>query len=388
MKTAAVIGSGPAGLMAAEALAQAGCRVTVYEHKPSVARKFLMAGKSGLNLTADMPLEPLLQAYHEAADAMRPMLSAFDATAVQDWARDLGQPIFTGSTGRVFPEAMKASPLLRAWLARLDALGVVRKTGWRWQGWDEGAFLAFDQGLERADVCVLALGGGSWARLGSDGAWQQVLRQEGVPVYDFGAANVGFCVPLSPHMRKHIGAPVKAVAWCAGSATSRGEGVISETGLEGGGLYPLARWVREGAALSVDLLPDLSTDEVASKLRRPRGKASLANHLRKVLKLDAVKIALAQEWGRPLPKDAGDLAITLKNLRPGPLVLRPLDQAISTSGGVPFSAVDAGLMLRARPGVFVAGEMLDWEAPTGGYLLQACFATGRWAGQHAASFTG
>jgi hypothetical protein len=381
-KTAAVIGAGPAGLMAAEVLAQAGVRVTIYDAKPSVGRKFLMAGKSGLNLTMDAPLDAIVPHYAEAAETLRPILAVFDAAAVQDWARGLGQEVFTGSSGRVFPRAMKASPLLRAWLVRLNDLGVQVQTRWRWTGWD-GDALTFDQGRVVADVTVLALGGASWARLGSDGAWADILHAQGNPVAPFGAANVGLHVAWSAHMAPHFGQPVKAVAWHAGDHTSRGEAILSAKGLEGGGIYSIARAVREGAAVTVDLMPDQTVQQVADRLAKKRGKESQANHIRKTLKLEPLKLALAQEWARPLPQGPQALAGVLKALPVAHTGLRPLDEAISTSGGLRFDGLDAHLMLKTRPGTFAAGEMLDWEAPTGGYLITACMATGRWAAQGA-----
>lgn len=383
MKTVAVIGGGPAGLAAAEVIASAGLAVTVYDAKPSVARKFLMAGKSGLNLTHDAPLSDLLASYAEAATWLSPSVAAFESAAIVTWAEGLEQEMFTGSTGRVFPKAMKASPLLRAWLARLDGLGVVRQTRWRWTGWRDEA-LAFDtaDGAQSvtADAVVLALGGASWARLGSDGAWVEILSSQGVALAAFAAANAAVGVTWSPHMAEHMGAPVKGVAWRAGDYHSRGEAMLSRRGLEGGGIYSVSRGVRDGATLSVDLRPDLTVKEVATRLAKPRGKNSLTNHLRKVLKLDRVKLALLNEWARPLPIAPPVLAAVIKGLTVDHTGLRPMDEAISTAGGVPASALDEQLMLQDLPGVFCAGEMLDWEAPTGGYLLTACLATGRHAG--------
>lgn len=372
--------------MAAEIIAGAGLPVTVCDAKPSVGRKFLMAGKSGLNLTKDEPIDPFMDAYQEAAGPLGPIIRAFDAEAVQDWARGLGQEVFTGSTGRVFPNAMKASPLLRAWLGRLTGLGVEVRTRWNWQGWRDDALVFDTPGGEaslRPAVTVLALGGASWSRLGATGEWAKVLQGEGLDLAPFAPANAGVAVEWSAHMSRHFGAPLKGVAWSAGRFTSRGEAAISARGLEGGGIYTVSRGVREGAALVVDLLPDLSVEEVAARLSRKRGKTSLSNHLRKTLNLTPVQIALAQEMARPLPSDWQALARTLKALPVNHAGLRPMDEAISTAGGVPFDALDAGLMLRGNPGVFVAGEMVDWEAPTGGYLISACLATGRWAGRHA-----
>lgn len=379
-----VIGAGPAGLMAAGEMARAGIAVTVAEAKPSAGRKFLMAGKSGLNLTKDEPLQDFLRAYD--APQIIPMLRAFGPAEVQDWARGLGQEVFTGSSGRVFPNVMKASPLLRAWMARLQGLGVTLQTRWRWLGWDgEDTLFATPEGTRRMrpDVTVLALGGASWARLGSDGAWADILRAEGVGIAPFKPANMGFGMNWTDHMAPHFGKAVKGTVLIAGDQRVRGEFVISARGLEGGGIYAVSRAVRDGAELALDLLPDWPIDKVAAALARPRGKASLSNHLRKVLRLDPVKLALLNECGRPLPQGP-DLPGIVKHLpirHAGP---RPMDEAISTAGGVCWSSLDDGLMLTARPGVWCAGEMLDWEAPTGGYLLTGCLATGRWAGRAAA----
>lgn len=386
MKSALVIGGGPAGLMAAEVMADAGLSVTLCEAKPSVGRKFLMAGKSGLNLTKAEPFDPFLAAFQEASPALRPMLEAFDSQAVQDWTEGLGQEVFTGSTGRVFPRAMKASPLLRAWLARLTERGVQINTRWQWQGW-EGDALVFNtpEGPEQieADVTVLALGGASWKRLGATGAWAPLLVERGVGLSDFARANVGLLVDWSPHMARHFGAALKGGAWTAGPYHSRGEAVISAKGLEGGGIYSVSRGLREGHGLALDLLPDLQVGDVAARLAKPRGKDSQANHLRKRLKLTPAQIALLQEMARPLPQNAEALAALLKGLPIAHAGLRPMDEAISTAGGIALDALDAGLMLCEVPGVFAAGEMLDWEAPTGGYLINGCLATGHWAGRHA-----
>lgn len=380
MKQAVVIGAGPAGLMAAEEMARAGLRVSVAEAKPSPARKFLMAGKSGLNLTKNEGAEACLAAYGDAVPPLRPILAAFGPAEVMDWAEGLGQPLFTGSTGRVFPTAMKASPLLRAWLARLEGLGVTLHRRWRWTGWDDGA-LRFDtpEGATelRPDVTVLACGGASWARLGSDGAWAANLTGAVAP---FQPANMGFVVDWSPHMAPYFGTPLKGVALEADGHVSRGEVVLSANGIEGGGIYALSRPLREGAALTLDLMPDLSLSAVRAKLAGARPKESLKNVLRKRLGMDPLRVALLQEWARPLPRDPAPLIKALSVPLQGP---QPMDEAISTAGGIRFEALTEGLMLRERPGVFACGEMLDWEAPTGGYLLTACLATGRWAGRAA-----
>lgn len=382
MTHAVVIGAGPAGLMAAEEMARGGLSVTVAEAKPSPARKFLMAGKSGLNLTKEEPFEAFIAAYGEAAPHLRPMLEAFGPQDVVGWAEGLGQEMFTGTTGRVFPRAMKASPLLRAWLARLDGLGVTLQRRWRWTGWTDSA-LSFETPEGRTElqpeVTILACGGASWARLGSDGAWAEHVPKS--VLSPFQPANMGFRVNWSDHMARHFGQPVKGVALRAGDLTSRGEFVLSMRGIEGGGVYAVSKPVREGAELTLDLVPELSPEAVRQRLARPRGKASLSNHLRKVLRLNPVKQALLMEFGRPLPDDLAPLLKALPLRHAGP---RPMDEAISTAGGLRFEALDANLMLRDRPGTFAAGEMLDWEAPTGGYLLTACLATGRWAGRAAA----
>ncbi|MBS0125946.1 TIGR03862 family flavoprotein [Thetidibacter halocola] len=389
MTQALVIGGGPAGLMAAEALLGAGVPVLLAEAKPTVARKFLMAGKSGLNLTRIEPFEDFLAAYGDSAECLRPMLAALPPDALRVWAEALGQETFTGSTGRLFPRAMKASPLLRAWLARLDAAGLDRRTRWRWQGW-AGAECLFDtpDGPDRLSptVTVMALGGASWARLGSDGGWTAHFAATGLPTVPFASSNAAIAVHWSPHMTPHFGTPIKGVAWQAGTIVSRGEAVISAKGIEGGGVYPLSPALRAGAALTLDLAPDLSQADIASRLARPRGKQSLSNHLRRALGLSPVARALLAEFARPLPHDPGDLARIVKALPIAHSGLRPMDEAISTTGGVPWAALDENLMLRDRPGTFVAGEMIDWDAPTGGYLLNACMATGLWAGRHAANW--
>ena len=383
MSDALVIGAGPAGLMAAEVLALAGRKVVIAEAKPTPARKFLMAGKSGLNLTKDEPRELFMRKY--GSGWLAPMLAAFGPAEAQAWARGLGQEVFTGTSGRVFPTAMKASPLLRAWLRRLAKAGAEPRTRWRWQGFDGDALL-FDtpDGWHRLTpaTTVLALGGASWARLGSDAAWVPWLAAKGVPVAPFRPANMGFQVDWSAHMARFFGRPVKGAALVAAGLADRGEFVISGRGIEGGGVYGVSAAVRNGAPLSLDLVPDRGIDDVVDRLASGPGKATIANWLRKTLRLDPVRLALLQEWGRPLP-DGAALAALIKALpvrHKGP---RPMDEAISTAGGVMRSGLTAGLEMRALPGVFACGEMLDWEAPTGGYLLTGCLATGLWAGRHA-----
>lgn len=370
---ALVIGAGPAGLMAAQVMAEAGVSVVVAEAKPSIARKFLMAGKSGLNLTK---VEAgFATAY--ACPQLEPMIAAFGPEQVMGWARGLGQEVFTGSTGRVFPVAMKGSPLVRAWAGRLGALGVQLRTRWRWVGMEGG--MAFDTPEGRQvlhpKVTILALGGASWARLGSDGAWTGILGSK-VPLAPFQPANFGLRVDWSAHMTRHFGQAVKGVALDMGGQRFRGEFVISARGLEGGGLYALSRGIRHGVPVTLDLFPDLDPAALAARLARQKASESLPNRLRK-LGLSPGAVAMVLEWGRGMDLAAALRALPLRHAGP-----RPLDEAISTAGGIRWEALD-GLQLRALPGVFVAGEMVDWEAPTGGYLLTACLAMGRAAGLQA-----
>ncbi len=377
---AVVIGAGPAGLMAAEMLGAAGHDVLVADQMPSPARKFLMAGKSGLNITNAG--DGFAAAFGDMPEALKAALDDFGARDVTDWVEGLGQETFVGSTGRVFPTVMKASPLLRAWLARLGDYGVELKTRWRWTGFADGAMLfETPDGMVEvaADVIILAMGGASWKRLGSDGEWAKAFAGDCAP---FKPANMGFVVDWSDHMTPFFGQPVKGCGLIVDGQTTRGEFVISQRGIEGGGIYTVSRQMREGATLYLDLLPAQTIAAVRAKLSK-RGKASLTNHLRKALKLDGVKIALLNEFGRPFPDDLASLLKALPIKHTGP---RPMDEAISVAGGLRFDALTDDLMLRKMPSVFAAGEMLDWEAPTGGYLLTACLATGRKAGLAAADY--
>lgn len=376
---ALVIGAGPAGLMAAEELCRRGRQVLVCEAKPSIGRKFLMAGKSGLNVTRDEPLAAFLSQYD--CPALLPMLREFGPVEVQDWCRGLGEEVFTGSSGRVFPVTMKASPLLRAWAGRLLACGVTIRTHWRWSGYDGDGFrFVTPDGVSilQPKVTVLALGGASWQRLGSDAAWVPWLSERGVGITPWQPANMGFRVNWSARMSLYFGQPVKGVALVVGLQRERGEFVLSERGIEGGGVYAVSRSLRQGAALTLDLMPDLDESDISRRLAKARPGESNVNRLRK-LGLSPVQVALVMEFARDRP------FAVLKRL-PVPLAgPRPLDEAISVAGGVQWTSVTEGLELRASPGTFVCGEMLDWEAPTGGYLLTACLATGRWAGRAAAA---
>ena len=385
-----VVGAGPAGLMAAEQAARAGMHVAIAEAMPSPARKFLMAGKSGLNLTKAEEPNTFLQHFDTIAP-LKPVLAQFGPAEVIGFAQGLGQEVFTGSTGRVFPTRMKASPLLRAWLARLDALGVVLLRRHRWIGpltTDAPHLLATPKGqvAVTAGALILAPGGASWARLGSDGAWQTPVAAAGVPIVPIQASNVGLQRAWSDHMRPFFGQPVKNIELTVADQRSRGEFVITQSGVEGGAIYALGRMLRQTPLARIDLAPQLSIHALRDMISNRKPKDSLSNFLRKSVKLDATKRALLFELTRPMPRDTDGLIAAIKA---APLQVsgpRPIDEAISTAGGLSWDALTPELMLRDFPGVFCAGEMLDWDAPTGGYLITACLATGRWAGRAAADY--
>ncbi|HWJ88626.1 MAG TPA: TIGR03862 family flavoprotein [Pelagibacterium sp.] len=395
-KRIAIIGGGPAGLMAAETLSAAGHAVTVFEAMPTVGRKLLMAGKSGLNLTHAEPMDEFMTRFGAARLRLEPALRDFDNAAMRKWAGGLGTETFVGSSGRVFPVAMKASPLLRAWLKRLEAQNVTILTRHRWIGF-EGDALRFEttdrRYSERFDATILALGGASWKRLGSDAAWVPWLEAEGVGIVPFRPANCGFDVGWSTHfIERFAGAPVKSVAAKSGAGTSRGEFVISQHGIEGSLAYAHSAALRDAleegpASLLLDLSPERSFERLERDLLRQPAKASFSNRLRKGAGLDAVKSALARELTDDVQRsNASELARAIKAL-PIPLLRpRPIDEAISVAGGVTWEAITEHFMLKNAPGVFVAGEMIDWEAPTGGYLLNACLATGRAAAQAAHAY--
>ncbi|QVM92080.1 TIGR03862 family flavoprotein [Pseudomonas entomophila] len=396
----AVIGGGPAGLMAAEALARRGVAVQVFDAMPSVGRKFLLAGVGGMNITHSEPYPAFIGRYAERRDAIDALLRDFDADALRQWIHDLGIETFVGTSGRVFPRDMKAAPLLRAWLKRLRDAGVVIHTRHRWLGWnaDGSLRIAYPQGelAMHADAVVLALGGGSWARLGSDGAWTNLLGGRGVDISPLQASNCGFEVEgWSALLKdKFAGAPLKNIALSVpGMAPRKGEFILTAQGVEGSLVYAWSAAVRDAitrdghGTLLLDLLPDRPVDKIAQALAKPRGSRSMAKHLHGQLGIDGVKAALLRELtDQAIFADPERLAAAIKALPITLVRTRPLDEAISSAGGVRFEGLDEGLMVAKLPGVFCAGEMLDWEAPTGGYLLTACFASGLRAGQAAANW--
>jgi uncharacterized flavoprotein (TIGR03862 family) len=398
----AVIGAGPAGLMAAEVLAQGGAFVTVYDAMPSVGRKFLMAGRGGLNLTHSEPLPAFLARYREATPHLKAAIEAFPPQALRDWSDALGQETFVGSSGRVFPKAFKASPLLRAWLRRLDSRGVKLALRHRWTGWDEQGRPSFQTPngpqVVDASATVLALGGASWPRLGSDGSWVETLVAKGVQISPLRPANSGLTVAWSDIFRDRFeGHPLKGVALTFGAHSVRGEAIVIRAGIEGGAVYALSAELREAiirsgqVTLHVALRPDLDMKDLIAKVSAPKGKQSLSNFLRKAVSLSPVAIGLLQEAAKASGTSLASLSppdlAALINAVPIELTgIAPIARAISTAGGIPFSELDSDFMLPRLPGVFAAGEMLDWEAPTGGYLLQASFATGAAAGQGALKY--
>ncbi|HMO28980.1 TIGR03862 family flavoprotein [Enterovirga sp.] len=391
----AVIGGGPAGLMAAEVAASGGAAVTLYDAMPSLGRKFLMAGRGGLNLTHSEEIEAFLGRYREASGRLRPAIEAFPAQSLRGWAEGLGEETLVGSSGRVFPRSWKASPLLRAWLRRLGGLGIRLALRHRWTGWSATGDLLFETPEGRVAVrapaaTVLALGGASWPRLGADGSWVPVLASAGIEVAPIRPSNAGLRISWSEiFARRFAGRPLKRIAISCGGETRRGEAMITETGMEGGTVYALSAAVRAQldrageAILHLDLRPDLSEAALAAALSRPRARQSLSTWLRKTAGLAPVAIGLLREGTEPLPAEAPVLARRIKALPLRAEGTAWIERAISTAGGVRFCELDADFMLRKRPGTFLAGEMIDWDAPTGGYLLQACFATGAAAGRGA-----
>ncbi|MEO5955879.1 MAG: TIGR03862 family flavoprotein [Nitrospiraceae bacterium] len=399
----AIIGGGPAGLMAAEAARAAGGEVDLYDAMASVGRKFLLAGKGGLNLTHSEPSEKFLSRYGARRAQVEPLLASFGPNALQAWARGLGIETFVGSSGRVFPKDLKAAPLLRAWLRRLRQAGVRFHMRHRWSGWDAQGAPCFvtPEGTHsvQADAVVLALGGGSWPKLGSDASWVPLLAGRGLQIAPLQPANCGFDMGWSEHFRtKFAGQPVKSVAIIlrndAGAESWHpGEFVITETGVEGGVIYSVSSALRDEilakgvATLRLDLAPDRDVPRLTHDLSRPRGKRTMATHLQRQAHIEGVKAGLLREVvSKEDFADPARLAAAIKSLPLRLVTPRPLEEAISTAGGVLFEALDRRLMVRNLPGIFCAGEMLDWEAPTGGYLLTACFASGRMAGAGAVAW--
>ena len=385
--------------MAAEVLASGGAAVTLYDRMPSPGRKFLLAGRGGLNLTHSEDIEGLLGRYGAGMPRLRPAIEAFSPTALRAWCEGLGQATFVGSSGRVFPAAFKTSPLLRAWLARLDALAVALKPRHRWSGWDADSALIFEapEGrlIAQADATVLALGGASWPRLGSDGGWVEVVTKASIAVTPLAPANCGFTAGWSEIFRSRFeGQPLKRIELSYAGRSVRGEMIVTRSGLEGGAIYALSAPLRDTitasgkAVLSIDLRPDITLAELARRLGAPRGKQSLSTFLRKTVALAAAAVGLLHEAAAASSERLSTMtpAALADRIKAVPVQLTgmaPIAKAISTAGGITFDELDERFMLRRRPGVFVAGEMLDWEAPTGGYLLQASFATGAAAGRGA-----
>jgi uncharacterized flavoprotein (TIGR03862 family) len=392
-KSVAIIGGGPAGLMAAEVISAQGLKVDLYDSMPSLGRKFLMAGKSGLNITHSEPLERFVSRYGKRRHQIEPMIKQFGPDQIRDWARGLGIETFVGTSGRVFPKEMKASPLLRAWLKRLSDSGVTFHPRHKWKGLLPDKSLHFDSPngdvIVKSDAVVLALGGASWSRLGSDGAWTSWLREAGAEVEPFRPSNSGFDVAWSPHFRERFeGQPIKSVVLSFGDFRQQGEFIVTKEGVEGSLIYAASSLLRDEiekngkALISLDLAPDRSHEWLVERLSRPRGSRSMASHLEKTVNIKGVKAGLLREFvSKEDFSHLHPLAHFIKNLPITLIATRPLDEAISSAGGVKFESLDEHLMLKSMPGVFCVGEMLDWEAPTGGYLITACMASGVVAGQ-------
>ena len=382
-----IIGGGPAGLMAAETAADNGLSVVIIDAKPTYGRKFLMAGKSGLNITKDEAKSEFLNHYFNAKKWLAPIINNFDNEAVMKWAQDLDQEIFTGSSGRVFPKSMKASPLLRSWLIRLSNKGVTFHQNWKWVGW-QGDVAAFEtilgKKLVKSHTTILAMGGASWPHLGSDGLWADILKKNNVTVTNFQPSNMGFKIRWSKYMKPFFGTPIKSVRITSGEFSAIGEFVISKKGIEGSGIYAASKFMRDGNNLIIDLLPDTEIETLNKRHKLLSPKVSRSTFNRKVLRLNNEKTAFFNEFSQHIStQDITHIAKSLLIPHEGP---HPINEAISTAGGVSKSALNDNLMLKAKPSVFCAGEMLDWEAPTGGYLITACLATGKWAGLGAVNY--
>ena len=382
-----IIGGGPAGLMAAETAADNGLSVVIIDAKPTYGRKFLMAGKSGLNITKDEAKSEFLNHYFNAKKWLTPIINNFDNEAVMKWAQDLDQEIFTGSSGRVFPKSMKASPLLRSWLIRLSNKGVTFYRNWKWVGWqdDVAAFETISgKKFVKSHTTVLAMGGASWPHLGSDGLWADILKKNNVTITNFQPSNMGFKIKWSKYMKPFFGTPIKSVRITSGKFSTIGEFVISKKGIEGSGIYAASKFMRDGNNLIVDLLPGTEIETLNKRRKLLSPKVSRSTFNRKVLRLNNEKTAFFNEFSQHISTQ--DITHSAKSLlipHEGP---HPINEAISTAGGVSKSALNDNLMLKAKPSVFCAGEMLDWEAPTGGYLITACLATGKWAGLGAVNY--
>jgi uncharacterized flavoprotein (TIGR03862 family) len=382
-----IVGGGPAGLMAADFASRSGVEVTLADSMPTFGRKFLMAGKSGLNLTMHEDDITFQTRIIHNNTTIEKALEEFGPIEVIEWANSLGIKTFVGSTGRVFPTEMKASPLLRNWISRLDELGVLRQNRWKLKSIsNKVATFETPQGLlnKSADGIVLALGGASWPKLGSNGDWKSLF--DPAELESFQASNCSFIVKWSIKMSKYFGQPLKSIKLSAGSQSSRGEIIISQKGIEGGGIYSLSAQLKKGEDLILDLLPDWDNDKILKLLTIPWGKSSSSNILRKRLKLEPIKQAILREFAMDVFKEPALLTKSIKSLKIPLHGTGPIKTAISTSGGVKMGSIDENFMLRGRPGIFCAGEMLDWDAPTGGYLITTCLATGRMAGKRAVQF--